>query len=54
MKYISVAEMRNIDIQTDAVGGVSFAQLMENAGRGWDENGIPAQEKLTELGLNTL
>lgn len=34
MKYISVAEMRNIDIQTDAVGGVSFAQLMENAGRG--------------------
>ncbi len=34
MKYISVAEMRNIDVQTDAVGGVSFAQLMENAGRG--------------------
>ncbi len=34
MKYISVAEMRNIDAQTDAVGGVSFAQLMENAGRG--------------------
>ena len=34
MKYISVAEMRNIDTQTDAVGGVSFAQLMENAGRG--------------------
>ena len=34
MKYISVAEMRNIDTKTDAVGGVSFAQLMENAGRG--------------------
>ncbi len=34
MKYISVAEMRNIDSQTDAVGGVSFAELMENAGRG--------------------
>ena len=34
MKYISVEEMRNIDVQTDAVGGVSFAQLMENAGRG--------------------
>ncbi|MCP4141000.1 MAG: NAD(P)H-hydrate dehydratase [Chloroflexi bacterium] len=34
MKYISVKEMRNIDVQTDAVGGVSFAQLMENAGRG--------------------
>jgi len=34
MKYISVKEMRNIDTQTDAVGGVSFAQLMENAGRG--------------------
>lgn len=34
MKYISVEEMRNIDTQTDAVGGVSFAQLMENAGRG--------------------
>ena len=34
MKYISVEEMRNIDIQTDAVGGVPFAQLMENAGRG--------------------
>jgi len=34
MKYISVKEMRNIDAQTDAVGGVSFAQLMENAGRG--------------------
>ena len=34
MKYISVEEMRNIDIQTDAVGGVSFVQLMENAGRG--------------------
>ena len=34
MKYISVEEMRNIDKQTDAVGGVSFAQLMENAGRG--------------------
>jgi len=34
MKFISVSEMRNIDAQTDAVGGVSFAQLMENAGRG--------------------
>ena len=34
MKYISVEEMRNIDVQTDAIGGVSFAQLMENAGRG--------------------
>ncbi len=34
MKYVSVEEMRNIDVQTDAVGGVSFAQLMENAGRG--------------------
>ena len=29
MKYISVEEMRNIDIQTDAVGDVSFAQLMD-------------------------
>ena len=34
MKLLSVAEMRNIDSQTDAVGGVSFAELMENAGRG--------------------
>ena len=34
MKYISVEEMRNIDVQTDKVGGVSFTQLMENAGRG--------------------
>ena len=34
MKLLSVAEMRNIDVQTDAVGGVSFAELMENAGRG--------------------
>jgi len=34
MKLLSVAEMRNIDAQTDAVGGVSFAELMENAGRG--------------------
>ena len=34
MKFISVQEMRNIDVQTDAVGGVSFAELMENAGRG--------------------
>ena len=34
MKFISVSEMRNIDVQTDAVGGVPFAQLMENAGRG--------------------
>ena len=34
MKYISVEEMRNIDVQSDAVGGVSFAELMENAGRG--------------------
>ncbi|NOY98141.1 MAG: NAD(P)H-hydrate dehydratase [Chloroflexi bacterium] len=34
MKFISVQEMRNIDKETDAVGGVSFAQLMENAGKG--------------------
>ncbi len=34
MKFISVSEMRNIDVQTDAVGGVSFAELMENAGSG--------------------
>ncbi|MCF6277413.1 MAG: NAD(P)H-hydrate epimerase, partial [Anaerolineales bacterium] len=34
MKFISVEEMRNIDVQTDAVGGVPFAELMENAGRG--------------------
>ncbi len=34
MKFISVQEMRNIDVQTDAVGGVSFAELMQNAGRG--------------------
>ena len=34
MKLLSVEEMRNIDQQTDAVGGVSFAELMKNAGRG--------------------
>ncbi len=34
MRYISVEEMRNIDAETDAVGGVSYAQLMENAGQG--------------------
>ncbi len=34
MKLVTVEEMRTIDKETDAVGGVSYAELMENAGRG--------------------
>jgi hydroxyethylthiazole kinase-like uncharacterized protein yjeF len=54
MKYISVAEMRNIDIQTDAVGGVSFAQLMENAGRGIAEIILDLPESLGENSILAL
>jgi hydroxyethylthiazole kinase-like uncharacterized protein yjeF len=54
MKYISVAEMRNIDIQTDAVGGVSFAQLMENAGRGIAEIILDLPESFGENSILAL
>ena len=54
MKYISVAEMRNIDIQTDAVGGVSFIQLMENAGRGIAEIILDLPESFGENSILAL
>ena len=54
MKYISVAEMRNIDIQTDAVGGVSFIQLMENAGRGISEIILDLPESFGENSILAL
>jgi NAD(P)H-hydrate epimerase len=52
-KYVTVSEMQAIERQADA-SGLSYAQMMENAGRGLAEQVLEAYGYLDDLGVLAL